>query len=219
MPSYYIIFSGVLSNLTETGYSRFKQKCSQHMNYFRESKERPLTKALFDAAFSPSVIQNISREQLQEVFNAVFPMRVRYIVWFDTYCEILCRAYNGLYGRIAGDGRAIQYFKHLFHTLIPEFRNVIKNEDGKSDFVNRLIEINKILSCLNRYAYNDNSSFSMNTDHDSLKNMESQIVGYLNNHMGEYEYRERVYVNLICWIIEELICEQDGVAEEEGEDK
>ena len=168
---------------------------------------------MFSVLCKPDILFSLNRDDLGSILQSIFPNSIRDLEWYAKFGEMIVKGFSGVNRYIDNDERAMIYYNHLYQTIVPELQSEYKR-DGKAYFVERLIDVYKILSCLLRYAFDESPSFSIEVDKEALEDFENRIIKYQEENKNIYTFQERTYTKLITWIITELIIEQDGITGE-----
>ena len=213
MATLIIDVSKVLSKIDDEAFERVKAKLQVNQKAFADPKDHPMAGALLSLLCDDKVIKTLDREHFARIIQAVIPKDILELKWLCRYCDLIVRTLGNVQQNTNKDERASKYANHLINTLVPEFKKITQSSTKVTDFTEPLSFVYKIASCLLRCTAHNQYPFDLTVDYNMMEELEKRIYKLPVNIFESYKKEERAYVLFISWILEEIICEQDGLEE------
>ena len=209
-----ISFKWIFDRLTNFGFEKVKEKIAKNKYYFVSEDETPLAYSFFEVLCDDNVRKMIDHKQMENIMESIIPDEYLAFSWLDKFGELLRSAFGGINTYLIEGSRAYKYYESLFDDLIPEMQENVLNDGDYSNYFEQLIVIYKVLAALN-YHVDYDVLFSLELNRQAFSNLEKQIVDY-QEQSNDYTFDERAYTLIMCWLLEEKICEEDCI---EGDDE
>ena len=205
----------VLFKINDEAFRRVKIRIQTKRNDFINPKDHPMAAPLLGVLCSDDILPILNRNQMTQIIQAMIPNDILELKWLCRYCDLLVKALGNVQQNTKKDERASKYTDYLINTLIPEFKKTTQSSTKTSNFAEPLSFIFKIASCLLRCSAHNKYPFDLTVDRSTMEELAKRINKLPVNIFESYRNEERAYGLFISWILEEIICEQDGVEEEE----
>ena len=207
-----------LQLLKEDSLRRIKQRMSNESDQLMDKKTNQTAGKLLDILFDPELITKLMPDQLIQVLTAIYPANILRGAWLGKYCDMLLRIID-MAKRNKVDQRAAAYEKNLREVRVP----ALKNSCQKKEILDNpapLVDIYKITACLYRYYARNEQKFSFDADLQSMERLNKALQGVkaigtpvLGVAGGAVSQEERQYALFLSWVLEEMLCKQDGLEE------
>ena len=208
---------GVCSNLSDGAFARLKTKVLTNRSSFRlfNSDTNTSGNILVDLLFEQKVFSSMDRTMFAKLFSALIRSPLWEVRWLSSYCDLIIKVLDINTKTFEKAKRAEKYREYLKNKMIPGCKKAI--QDSKSDLndLDSLAQIYKIAACLLRCKLGNEMRFDLYIDRETLAELESRIKSTGSTFFGPaHKYESISYILLITWILEEMICEEDGIEEE-----
>lgn len=204
---------GILMKLNDGAFIRLKEKFLDNRESFVYSKDHPMAGPLLQVLCDEKIMPVIGKEQFAQIIQAIIPKDILELRWLGKYCDLLVRALGNVQQNTSKDDRASKYANNLINSMIPDFKNNLQSAAKAITFPESLAFIFKISTCLLRCTAHNQYPFEVSVDREIMAELEKRIFKLPGNIFGSYRNEERAYTLLISWIMEEIICDQDGIGE------
>ena len=205
---------GILMKLNDDAFNRLKGNFQTNRESFVNSKDHPMAGPLLQVLCDDRIMSKMDKEQFSQILQAIIPKDILELRWLGKYCDLLVRALGNVQQNTSKDARANRYANNLIDSMIPDFKKDLQSSAKALSFPETLAFIYKISTCLFRCTAHNQYPFEISVDRNIMTELEKRIFKLPGNIFGSYRNEERAYVLLISWIIEEIICEQDGIKED-----
>lgn len=201
--------SGLLLELSDDAFCRVKTKFQSHKNVFITSKDHPIAAQLVDVLCDDKIMASLDRTLFGQMVHSLYFEWTFEMKNLSRYCDLLVKTLGNVQQNTSKDSRANKYANHLINTMIPEFKKDLQSTQKAQSFSRPLSLIYKITACLQYCTAHNRYPFSLLVDLDMLVELEQRVYKQPGNIIGFGI--ERSYTLLISWIMEEIICAQDGI--------
>lgn len=209
-----------LKELDADGLMNIKNRFSNESHLLFDSEAHPRSGGLLKILCEPSVISNLSVEQMMRLVNVLFPAYVQAEEWLIRYCDILLRVIDDV-KKHTPCPRAERYETHFRTTLVPLLKKSAHTGDVLDD-IGILEDVYKTSACLYKYYILREKEFSFHTDRNSMeqlnitirkiKNIGNQVLGFS---LDPVKPEESQYASFLGWILEELLARQEEPQQED----
>ena len=208
-----------LTKLSINSIRNLKNKMATQSDFLFDKKAYPMAGDLFNILCEDSILQSLSVEQLIRIINSIFPSYVLEEIWLTKYCDFMLRVID-IPNRKAPCKRAAKYENYLKEVLIPAQRKGAQSNDIWDD-VDTLTDIYKVCVCLYRYYSKGEKVFEFSAARDDMERMNTAlntipVNGLLGVFPGPFRAEDRQYAIFMSWLLQELLCVQEGIETEES---
>ncbi len=203
--------NNVLDSLSDAAFIRIKAKFKINKTLFINAKDHPMADPLLQVILDDRIFPLMSRDLFAKVIMSIIPRDILELRWLGKYADLLVRTLGNVQQNTTKDPRANMYANHLLNTMIPDFKKNIQSSQKSASFTDELGFIFKISSCLLRCTAHNKYPFDLILDTGIMQELEYKVSKLPGNLFGSYRNEERAYALLISWILEEVLCEQDGI--------
>ncbi len=204
----------ILTSLNDEAFNRIKFKLQNNRLAFANPKDHPMAGPLLQVLCEDNIIGMINRDHMSNIIEAIIPKDILETKWLSRYCDLLLRSLGSVQQNTSKDIRARKYADHLINTMIPDFKKSVQNTTKATKYIDDLSFIYKTASCLLRCTAHNKYPFSFSLDWKSMNELEKRMYKLPGSIFDQYRNEERAYVLLLSWILEEVICDQDGIGGE-----
>ena len=206
--------SWILSKINDEAFDRVKGKFQENRISFVNPKDHAMAGPLLAVLCDNKIIPLIDRLQFAQIIQSIIPKDVLELRWMNRYCDLMLRSLGNVQQNTAKDVRANNYANHLVNTMIPDFKKENQGVAKEASFMESLAFIYKIASCLLRCTAHNVYPFDLTVDRKTMEELEHRIFRLPVGIFESYSNEARAYALLVSWILEEVICEEDGIEEE-----
>lgn len=215
MTSLNVNIYGVLAKLNDAAFNRVKCKLRDKKDVFIIPRDHPMAAPLLSLLCDDRLFASLDRELVSQIVQVAIPKDILELKWLAKYCDLLLRSLGNVQQNTAKDARASRYADHLVNKMIPEFKKEIQSSSKAARFVESLSFIYKVAACLLRCTAHNEYPFELSVDRGIMEELEKGIYKLPGNIFGAYRNEERAYVLFVSWVLEEILCDQDGIEEEQ----
>lgn len=211
-----------LKQLDNISLQHIRDKISRESDLLIDKKAHPMAGGLMNVICNPKVINGLSVDQLMTVIDSLFPDWITEEGWVAKYGELLLRIIDAAKKKKT-DPRAEKYEKYLRQILVVTLRSSSRSGNVLDD-LDSLVDAYKVTACLLRFYTENDSDFVFEADMDCMQKLNQSIQngkGTGNQILGivyiPVRTEERQYATFLSWVLEELLCKQESVGQEENE--
>ena len=213
MPGLQVNVYRLVSRIPDESFDRIKTKFSEKKDSFVNPKDHPMAGPLLAVLLDDRLLPLLDRELFSRSIQAVVPKDIIELKWLAKYTDLLVRTLGDVQKNTAKDERASKYANHLINKLIPDFKKKLQSSAKAEKLPEELAFIYKVTACLLRCVAHNKYPFELEVDREIMSELEKRIVKLPGNIFSAYSNEERAYAMFLSWVLQEILCEQDGIEE------